>query len=60
VLDTAVAAVQSAGLQGSTTLCVLTVDQRTGLLRSANLGDSGFVVLSPEVHVSRRDSVGVV
>eukprot|EP00983_Pelagomonas_calceolata_P002101 71233-Pelagomonas_calceolata.AAC.4 len=39
--------VQAAGLQGSTTACVLTVDQRTGQLHAVNLGDSGFLVLGP-------------
>jgi hypothetical protein len=33
------------GTQGSTTVCMLTVDTRDGLLTSVNLGDSGFVVV---------------
>lgn len=47
VMQQSVAHVQAMGLQGSTTACVLTVDQRTGQLHAANLGDSGFLVLGP-------------
>lgn len=36
-------------LQGSATVCLLTVDCSTGMLRSANLGDSGFLVYGPQV-----------
>lgn len=46
--------VQAEGLQGSTTACVLTVDQRTGQLHAANLGDSGFLVLGPAKEVEVR------
>uniref|UniRef100_A0A7S3VT51 Protein phosphatase n=1 Tax=Dunaliella tertiolecta TaxID=3047 RepID=A0A7S3VT51_DUNTE len=47
VMQQSVDYVQAAGLQGSTTACVLTVDQRTGQLHAVNLGDSGFLVLGP-------------
>ena len=37
-------AVRSRGIKGSTTVMLAALDGRTGVLRSANLGDSGFVV----------------
>lgn len=37
-------AVRSRDIKGSTTIMLAALDGRTGVLRSANLGDSGFVV----------------
>lgn len=37
--------VVSQGLQGSCTACLLTINQASGQLHAANLGDSGFLVL---------------
>jgi len=44
VLGAAVGAIKESGVLGSSTVCLLTVDTGTGLLRAANLGDSGFLV----------------
>lgn len=39
---------EAAVLAGSSTACLLTFDASKGVLRSANLGDSGFVILRPK------------
>lgn len=53
VLEKAMHQVATEKVLGSTTLCVLTINPATGQLHSANLGDSGFLVLSPsKTHVS--------
>ena len=44
LLKAAYAGVLEEGVQGSTTACIATIDQRHGLLRSANVGDSGFMI----------------
>lgn len=36
------------GLKGSSTICIVSIDIASGTVTSANLGDSGFVVLRPE------------
>ena len=36
-------------LQGSSTCCIVSVCNRNGILKSANLGDSGFIVLRPSL-----------
>ena len=35
----------AAGIKGSSTCCIVLIDTLTGRLTSANLGDSGFMVL---------------
>eukprot|EP00051_Salpingoeca_urceolata_P030280 m.492497 g.492497 ORF g.492497 m.492497 type:complete len:587 (-) comp32888_c0_seq1:25-1785(-) len=37
--------VRQQGVQGSSTACLLTLESSTGLLRAANIGDSGFMVV---------------
>jgi protein phosphatase PTC7 len=46
-MQTAARHVQSEGLLGSSTLCLLTINLQQGRLAAANLGDSGFMVLGP-------------
>jgi hypothetical protein len=46
-MQTAARHVQSEGLLGSSTLCLLTVNLQQGRLAAANLGDSGFMALGP-------------
>lgn len=46
-------------MEGSSTCCLLTVNTKQGLLHSANMGDSGFIVIGrrvsrPETHVIFR------
>jgi hypothetical protein len=38
---------QRADIQGSCTVCVLTLDRGSSTLRAANLGDSGFMCAAP-------------
>ena len=45
LLKAAYAGVREEGVQGSTTACIATIDQTHGLLRSANVGDSGFMIV---------------
>eukprot|EP00238_Polyblepharides_amylifera_P015904 CAMPEP_0196584316 /NCGR_PEP_ID=MMETSP1081-20130531/46634_1 /TAXON_ID=36882 /ORGANISM="Pyramimonas amylifera, Strain CCMP720" /LENGTH=462 /DNA_ID=CAMNT_0041905483 /DNA_START=388 /DNA_END=1776 /DNA_ORIENTATION=+ len=45
VLKDAAAAVKQSELKGSATVCIVTVDLQKRMLRSANLGDSGFLLL---------------
>ena len=47
LLQAAYGAVMAAGVQGSATCCVAVVDARDGLLRSANVGDSGYLLMTP-------------
>lgn len=39
--------VRAAGYKGSSTVCLIVVDPSTGNVRSANLGDSGYLHLAP-------------
>lgn len=45
VLQQAEHRVRAAGIQGSSTMCLVIIDMQQGRLASANLGDSGFLVL---------------
>lgn len=59
VLCTASRKVESEGVRGSSTCCLLTVNTKQGRLHSANMGDSGFIVIGhrvsrPETHVIFR------
>ena len=40
------------GVKGSCTACVLTLDCNAGVIRSANIGDSGFAVFRPSGRVA--------
>ena len=48
VLRVAHRANKSEGVYGSSTICILTINTLTGSLNSANLGDSGYVVIGPD------------
>lgn len=59
VMQGAAAKVAAAGTQGSSTCCIALLDTRHGRLASANIGDSGFLVLgvtptNPKPHVKFR------
>lgn len=41
--------VRQAGTKGSSTVCIVLIDMAQGRLSSANLGDSGFLVLGSTV-----------
>jgi hypothetical protein len=45
VLSIAARHVESEGVQGSCTACLLTINKESGKLQSATLGDSGFLVV---------------
>ncbi|KAG2374124.1 hypothetical protein C9374_011203 [Naegleria lovaniensis] len=45
-------------LAGSTTCCVLTLDETNGLLKSANIGDSGFLVMRRKQQTDGTPSKG--
>lgn len=47
VLSVAARHVESEGVQGSCTACVLTINKDTGRLQAATLGDSGFLIVGP-------------
>ena len=47
VLATAARHVESEGVQGSCTACILTINRDTGRLQAATLGDSGFLIVGP-------------
>jgi hypothetical protein len=47
VLATAARHVESEGVQGSCTACLLTINKDTGRLQAATLGDSGFLIVGP-------------
>ncbi|GLC59487.1 hypothetical protein PLESTB_001492600 [Pleodorina starrii] len=47
VMQDAAAGALAAGVQGSSTACVVLVNQDTGQLSAANLGDSGCLLLRP-------------
>ena len=47
VLRKAYAAVSAQGVKGSTTVCIVHVDCRYGELLSANIGDSGYLLMAP-------------
>ena len=47
VLQAAYGRVMAAGVQGSCTACVVLLDAATGALRSANVGDSGYLLMAP-------------
>jgi protein phosphatase PTC7 len=46
VVQAAVRSLNSEGVQGSSTMCIILVDTLQGRLAAANIGDSGFLVLS--------------
>lgn len=48
LLQAAAGAVAAAGVQGSATACFALLDTRTGVLASANLGDSGYLHMTPQ------------
>jgi len=50
VLATAARHVESEGVQGSCTACLLTINKSSGKLQSATLGDSGFLIIGKEPH----------
>ena len=59
VMQGAAAKVAAAGTQGSSTCCIILLDTQHGRLASANIGDSGFLVLgvtpsNPKPHVKFR------
>lgn len=47
VLTTAARHVESEGVQGSCTACLLTINKDTGRMQAATLGDSGFLIVGP-------------
>jgi protein phosphatase PTC7 len=47
LLQSAFQRVRAEGVQGSATLCMVVVDTTTGRLSSANVGDSGYLLMSP-------------
>jgi protein phosphatase PTC7 len=53
LLQAAYGDVMAAGVQGSATVCVVLLDAARGVLRSANVGDSGYLLMTP-----RRRAVG--
>jgi protein phosphatase PTC7 len=59
VMQAAASRVTAAGTQGSSTCCIVLVDTLHGRLASANVGDSGFMILgvthnNPKPHVKFR------
>jgi protein phosphatase PTC7 len=52
LLQGAYRAVMTAGLQGSCTACFVVVDPAQGTVRSANVGDSGYLLMSPRRQAS--------
>ena len=58
-MQAAASRVTAAGIQGSSTCCIVLLDTRHGRLASANVGDSGFMILgvthtNPKPHVKFR------
>ena len=58
-MQAAASRVAAAGTQGSSTCCIVLVDTLHGRLASANVGDSGFMILgvthnNPKPHVKFR------
>lgn len=58
-MQAAAARVAAAGTQGSSTCCIVLLDTQHGRLASANIGDSGFLILgvtptNPKPHVKFR------
>lgn len=51
VLNDAADTVEENGIQGSSTCCLVLVDTLQGRLTSANIGDSGFVLIGERCHV---------
>jgi protein phosphatase PTC7 len=47
LLQAAYGDVMAAGVQGSATVCVVLLDAARGVLRSANIGDSGYLLMTP-------------
>ena len=47
LMQTAYREVIAAGVQGSCTACFVCVDPTDGLVRSANVGDSGYLLMTP-------------
>lgn len=60
VLATAARHVESEGVQGSCTACILTVNKDTGRLQAATLGDSGFLIVGPRSLQHGELEVGLV
>ncbi|PNH10786.1 putative protein phosphatase 2C 55 [Tetrabaena socialis] len=58
VMADAAAGAAAAGVQGSSTACVVLVDQQAGQLYAANLGDSGCLLLRPEPPPAAPPSAG--
>lgn len=56
VLQVAARHVESEGVQGSSTACLLTVNLQQGRLHAANLGDSGFFVIGKQ---GNRDQLAI-
>lgn len=58
-MQAAATRVTAAGTQGSSTCCIVLLDTEHGRLASANIGDSGFMILgvtpnNPKPHVKYR------
>jgi serine/threonine protein phosphatase PrpC len=51
VLKDAADTVEENGIQGSSTCCLVLVDTLQGRLTSANVGDSGFVIIGERCQV---------
>jgi protein phosphatase PTC7 len=47
LLQAAYGRVMAAGVQGSATACMVLIDAAAGVLRSANVGDSGYLLMAP-------------
>ena len=59
VMQAAASRVTATSIQGSSTCCIVLLDTRHGRLASANIGDSGFMILgvthnNPKPHVKFR------
>ncbi|KAG2496235.1 hypothetical protein HYH03_005833 [Edaphochlamys debaryana] len=57
VLEDAAMGAKAAGVQGSSTACIVLVNQPRGQLFAANLGDSGCLLLRPEAAESGASGV---
>ena len=56
LLARAYADVLAAGVRGSATACFLTLDPSTGVLRSANIGDAGYLLMSTSPPPSQQEA----
>jgi hypothetical protein len=61
VLSIAARHVESEGVQGSCTACLLTINKESGKLQSATLGDSGFLIVGrgPQSSVNAENEVSL-